>query len=337
MASRGGGSGEGGDCASKQKPIPDPGVAELLQKLNLIAEEGGVANFSDNEEAGEVAKVERALLGKVMSPTTLDANTIRYAMTLAWGNPFGLKVRLNGEKGDNLFVAEFRSKVDMERVLAGTPWLIGKHAVILKEYNEKLKPSEIRFDRMDIWVRILNLPLGWMNEHRGTRVMKLLGEVKKMDVDEVGKASGAFLRARVSIELDKPIKRGVLLRMSKTGEPEWFDTQYEKLPFLCFSCGILGHRGVSCYKLALRNVDGKLPYDREPPLRAPDDQRKNCRALWRLLQNLTEVEDHQMLGPLIQCRVNLVTEVGRRGRMWNATRLLLLKAAWLMTEKSHLP
>jgi hypothetical protein len=54
----------------------------------------------------------------------------------------------------------------MERVLAGTPWLAGKHAVILKEYDEKLKPTEIRFDRMDIWVRLLNLPLGWMNEHR---------------------------------------------------------------------------------------------------------------------------------------------------------------------------
>jgi hypothetical protein len=87
-------------------------------------------------------------------------------MTPAWGNPFGLKVRSIGERGDNLFVAEFGSEVDMERVLAGTPWLAGKHAVILKEYDEKLKPTEIRFDRMDIWVRLLNLPLGWMNEHR---------------------------------------------------------------------------------------------------------------------------------------------------------------------------
>jgi hypothetical protein len=55
-------------------------------------------------------------------------------------------------------------------------------------------------------------------------------KVKKMDVDEAGKVSGAFLRARVAIELDKPIKRGVLLRMSKPGEPEWFDAQYENLP-----------------------------------------------------------------------------------------------------------
>jgi hypothetical protein len=184
-----------------------------------------------------------------------------------------------GEKGDNLFVVEFGSKVDLDRVLAGTPWITGKHAIILKEYDEKLKPSEICFDRMDIWVRVLNLPLGWMNEHRGTRVMRLLGEVKAMDVDADGKASGAYLRARVSIELDKPIKRGVLLRMPKAGEPEWFDAQYEKLPFLCFSCGILGHGGLVCDKPAQRNAQGKLPYEREPPLRAPDDRRKKLQSL----------------------------------------------------------
>ena len=79
-------------------------------------------------------------------------------MKPVWGNPVGLKVRSIGEKSDNLFVAEFGCKVDMDRVLAGSPWITGKHAIILKEYDEKLKPFEIRFDHMDIWVRILNLP-----------------------------------------------------------------------------------------------------------------------------------------------------------------------------------
>jgi hypothetical protein len=65
--------------------------------------------------------------------------------------------------------------------------------------------------------------------------MCLIGHVMKMDVDGDGKASGVFLRARVAIELDKPLRRGVLLRMSKTEEPKWFVVQYERLPFYCFS------------------------------------------------------------------------------------------------------
>jgi hypothetical protein len=161
MATIGRGSGAGGDDrASEQRKDRGSGVAELMQKLNLTADEGEVADFSDEEDPDVAAKAEWALLGKVLSPTTLHANTIRSAMTPAWGNPVGLKVRMIGEKGDNLFVVEFGSKVDLDRVLAGTPWITGKHAIILKEYDEKLKPSEICFDRMDIWVRVLNLPLG---------------------------------------------------------------------------------------------------------------------------------------------------------------------------------
>ncbi|CAN6328230.1 unnamed protein product [Urochloa humidicola] len=279
MAELGGGSGGGGlDRTPRERSTPNPNVAELLQKLNLTAEEGDVVDFNDNEDGEEIAHVEWALLGKVISPSTLHANTIRAAMTPAWGNPYGLKIRSIGEQSDNLFVAEFGNKVDMERVLTGSPWIAGKHAVILKEYDEKIKPSEITFDRMDIWVRILNLPLGWMNQHRGSRAMSLLGEVKKMDVDADGKASGAFLRARVAIEINRPIKRGVLLRMSRDGEPEWFNAQYEKLPFFCFSCGMLGHGGLDCARPAARNEQGKLPYEREIPLRAPEDRRRKLQS-----------------------------------------------------------
>jgi hypothetical protein len=124
-----------------------------------------------------------------------------------------------GKKGDNLFVVEFGSAGDLERVLSGSPWMVGRYAVLLQDYDEKLSESEIVFDRLELWVRILNLPLGWMNRMRGSRAMSLVGRVEKMDVDKDGKASGAYLRARVAIEIDKPLRRGVLLRMNKAEEP----------------------------------------------------------------------------------------------------------------------
>jgi len=138
-------------------------------------------------------------------------------------------------------VAEFGSGGEMERVLSGSPWMVGRYAVLLQKYDEKLSASEIVFDRLELWVRILNLPLGWMNQTRGSRAMSLIGHVVKMDVDVDGKASGAFLRAQVAIEIDKLLRRGVLLRMSKTEEPRWFHAQYERLPFYCFACGKIRH------------------------------------------------------------------------------------------------
>lgn len=224
----------------------NPNVTDLLRRLNLTEEEEAMAEFSDVEEEVEAAPVEWALVGKVLSPTPVNVNTVRSAMKPAWGNPVGLKFRAIGEKGDNMFVAKFGSGGDRERVLARSPWMVGRYVVLLKNYDEKLSASEIIFDQLELWVRILNLLLGWMNQTRGSRAMSLIGRVVKMDVDSEGKASGAFFRARVAVEIDKPLRRGLLLRMSKTEEPRWFHVQYERLPYFCYACGKIGHSEMDC-------------------------------------------------------------------------------------------
>ncbi|XP_066379288.1 uncharacterized protein [Miscanthus floridulus] len=193
-----GGSGGGG-------VPPNPNVSDLLQKLKLTEEEVAVLEFSDDEDdADAMVTMEYALFGKVLSPVPVHVSTVRSAMKRAWANPIGLKIRAIGDKEDNLFVVEFGSPRDMERVLAGSPWMVGKYSVLLQEYDEKLTAADVKFDRVELWARILNLPLGWMNRSRGSRAMDLIGRVIQMDVDGDGKASGAFLRARVAIQIDKP-------------------------------------------------------------------------------------------------------------------------------------
>lgn len=82
-----------------------------------------------------------------------------------------------------------------------------------------------------------------------------------MDVNADGKANGAFPCARVAIEIDKPLRRGVLLWMSKTEEPRWFQAQYEKLPYYCFACGMISHSELECPTPVALDDKGKLPYD----------------------------------------------------------------------------
>lgn len=267
MASIGSGSSGGG--GGTQKP---PNVSDLLQKLRLTEDEGAVLEFSDVEEEETLAPVEHALYGKVLSPVPVHVSTVRSAMKAAWSNPIGLKIRAIGDKGDNLFVAEFGSARDMNRVLTGSPWMVGRYSVLLQEYDEKLTPTEINFDRVELWVRILNLPLGWMNRARGSRALDLIGRVIQMDVDKDGKASGAFLRGRVSIQIDKPVRRGILLRINKSEDPRWFQVQYERLPYICFHCGLMGHSDIECLTPAARGEDGKLPYDVN--LRAPEEKKR---------------------------------------------------------------
>lgn len=154
----------GGGCKGATGETPDPNVMDLMSKLNLMEEEGVVVNFNEDEDDTYLAAVEWAVVGKVLSPMSVYVKTVRAAMKPAWGNVVGLKFRAIREKGGNMFVVEFAGKMEMDRVLLGTPWMVGRHVVILKPYDEPLNASKITFDHMEIWVRILDLPLGWMNQ-----------------------------------------------------------------------------------------------------------------------------------------------------------------------------
>lgn len=114
MAAIGGGNPTlpGGQSGDRSKDAP--GVDEMMRDLHLTAEEEEVMAFSDDEGDAEV-NPEPALIGKVLSPMVVHATTIVGAMKPAWGNPPGLKIRSVGERGDNLFVAEFGNPRDMER------------------------------------------------------------------------------------------------------------------------------------------------------------------------------------------------------------------------------
>jgi len=150
--------------------------------------------------------------------------------------------------------------------------------------------------------------------------MGLIGTMVKVDVDADGKASGAFLRARVAIEIDKPLSRVVMLRMSKSEEPRWFAIRYEKLPFYCFFCGVIGHLEIECPHPVPRNVEGKLPYDVQ--LRAPEERRRFQGFAEAAAESFGSVSALRRL-TMTGCRVQLGQEKkGRRGPEW-ATRATL--------------
>jgi hypothetical protein len=51
-------------------------------------------------------------------------------MRPTWGNPRGLVLN---PAGDNLFIAEFSSMAERDRVMEGSPWTVGRHAVLMKK------------------------------------------------------------------------------------------------------------------------------------------------------------------------------------------------------------
>ncbi|KAM0822438.1 hypothetical protein ACQ4PT_071490 [Festuca glaucescens] len=218
-----------------------------------------------------------ALVGKVLSPNTLHISTISAALRPAWGNPRGL---LLNPAGDNLFVAEFGMKADKDRVVDGPPWVVGKHAVLLKDFDVDQKSRNMVFNGMKVWARIINLPFGYMHKKWGVLIAGSLGiegTVPVVDCDISGRCWGSFMRVRVEVDVDKPLRRGFTIFSQRRNTTDWFDVQYENLPHYCFSCGLIGHSSVECKNPGERDADGKLPYSGDR-LCAPDERKKKVQG-----------------------------------------------------------
>ena len=68
------------------------------------------------------------------------------------GNPRGL---LFHQAGNSLFVAEFSTKMDRDRVLDGSPWMVGKHAVLLKVSGPNIQPLQVEFKTLSVFGHVL--------------------------------------------------------------------------------------------------------------------------------------------------------------------------------------
>jgi hypothetical protein len=75
------------------------------------------------------------------------------------------------------------------------------------------------FDTMDIWVRVLDLPMDMMNRAYGELIGGWIGKYISVDVDEEGMAWGEELRVRVAVRVDLPLLRGVPIKESSDDEP----------------------------------------------------------------------------------------------------------------------
>jgi hypothetical protein len=114
--------------------------------------------------------------------------------------------------------------------------------VLLNEYSGSVRPSDMVFDTVEIWVRVLDLPMDMMNLFFAKLFGGWIGKYIAADVDEEGMAWGKDLRIRVQVRVDQPLLRGVNVKESeKEVEGIWYDLKYEKIPHFCFDCGCLVH------------------------------------------------------------------------------------------------
>lgn len=67
-----------------------------------------------------------------------------------------------------------------------------------------------------------------------------IGKMEEIDRDGGSGWTGPVMRMRIVVDISKPLQRVAKLRATD-GRVVWCPIQYEKLPDVCFNCGIIGH------------------------------------------------------------------------------------------------
>ncbi|KAF4384300.1 hypothetical protein F8388_010491 [Cannabis sativa] len=134
-------------------------VSELFQDAVQI--ESNDITFSLNPgEVDEPQESNQVLLGKILSRHKLGKAAIQGSLRLSWNAIKGWKWK---EIEDGLIQFTFANRNDAMNVLARRPWFVCGSLIVIMPWPSWLTPSEIRFDKTPMWVKVDSIPPFYWN------------------------------------------------------------------------------------------------------------------------------------------------------------------------------
>jgi hypothetical protein len=194
-----------------------------------------------DEEEALIQGLKWMALARVHTSNFFSPQIFEQHMRVAWSS--AREVQFQHLEG-NLFTVQCFCLGDWLKVEEGGSWLFRQSAVCIEKYDGISSPDNIDLYFFSTWIQIHKLPIGYRKKPLITNLVeKKVGKVVEVETDVQG--AGNFVRARVKLDVRKPLARFV--SMSKAGQREIYQIKYEKMPRLCGACGMIGgHSHLEC-------------------------------------------------------------------------------------------
>ncbi|KAF4356992.1 hypothetical protein G4B88_025129 [Cannabis sativa] len=141
----------------------------------------------------------------------------------------------------------FANRDDAMNVLARRPWFVCGALIVIMPWPALLTPAKVKFNKTPIWVNVESIPPFYWNLSNLKELAAKASPVYELPLGIEDAVGMSTLRFRATIDLDSPIFSGFFLRRQRLNDL-WIQYRYEKLPEICFKCGILNHDQGSCFK-----------------------------------------------------------------------------------------
>lgn len=247
-------------------------MEEAFAAIQLEEEEQGGLNYADASDGLSEIDTNWCLVGRFLTDSPIDSQAMQHKMASLWRPGRGLYVK---QLENNRFLFQFYHEMDIRRVIEGSPWTFGRFHLVMERLKPGENPRMIAINKIDLWVQLHGMSAGFMSQRVATDIGNYIGTYVEGDANNFVGVWRDYLRIRVTLSLDTPIKRRMKLRKSDK-EWCWVNFQYEAIPTFCFICGMIGHGERFCDKVFDMQVE-KIEKPYGPWLRA--DSRKKVHTM----------------------------------------------------------
>ncbi|MCH89276.1 zinc CCHC-type-like protein, partial [Trifolium medium] len=218
---------------TRNQPSPKPSIPRSFLYTETDIHEG-------------ISACNRSIIGKIITDKPIHVSSIHNGLESIWGSPPGLKIQELGGKVLQFFMND---PADHDRILQGNPWIFRNSWLVVKPWDRESDLQNIDFDHVPIWIQLWGLPPHCKTKKMGESIGALMGTVEASEFYEYpGKK--VIIKIKVAIDIHNPITSGIHVGNPTDGTC-WIDYRYEKLPQVCFKCGMIGHADKLCRNQAL--------------------------------------------------------------------------------------
>lgn len=230
--------------ANQNSAIRD--MEKSFANIRLEEEEhSGLTYEGATENSLSEVDVRWCLVGKFLTDSPIDFQAMKHKMASLWKPGRGVYVKA---LESNRFVFQFYHEVDIRRVIEGSPCTFGRFPLVFERLKEGDDPRSIIINKLDLWVQLHNMSPGFMSLRVVQDVSNYIGSYVESDANNFIGVWHEYPRVRVTIPLNRPLKRRMKLKKSEESWC-WVNFKYEVVPTFCFICGLMGHNEKFCDKI----------------------------------------------------------------------------------------
>ena len=215
---------------------------DKLQSITLTEDEEKVIKVGVSQRERMLEECSLSLLGRFLTTRVLNQRVAKSMLRFVWRMGSDLRIV---DVGDDLFQFKFTMESQLKWVLANDPWSFEDHLLVLRRWERGMTATSVRFSSMPMWVQVWGLPFDLLVEEVGRDIGSGLGEVLKVDFKAFSSDQARFIKVRVELPLDKPLRRGGVV-VSIEGDKVCIGFKYERLVGLCYQCGQIDHEVKEC-------------------------------------------------------------------------------------------